>query len=85
MKKNSADQIGANGIMLRARGYATKAKPGPKHHSSFVMRHTVFRNKIGHFYVKTLWQTQTYFSNSFCKNQQKISGHITITRIFVMP
>jgi len=31
MKKNSADQIGANGIMLNARGYATNAKPGPEH------------------------------------------------------
>ena len=30
MKKNSADQKGANGIMLNARGYATNAKPGPK-------------------------------------------------------
>jgi len=32
MKKKSADQIGANGIMLSARGYATNANPGPKQH-----------------------------------------------------
>jgi len=30
MKKNNADQTGASGIMLRARGYATNANPGPK-------------------------------------------------------
>jgi len=35
MKKNSADHIGASGIRLKARGYATNAKPGPDNHSSF--------------------------------------------------
>jgi len=29
MKKNNAEKKGARGIMLRARGYATNAKPGP--------------------------------------------------------
>ena len=41
MKKKSADQIGASGIMLSARGYATNANPGPKHQHAFVTMHVI--------------------------------------------
>ena len=42
MKKKRADQSGASGMRLRARGYTMNAKPGPVTHS-----HTYVPNTAG--------------------------------------